>query len=69
MEFNYDTLGFGWVNYVGIVTRLWAGQPENQRSIPSRNKLILFSNSKTSPGAHPASSTVGTGGKAVGAQS
>jgi hypothetical protein len=48
---------------VGTATRLRAGRPRSQGSIPDRGKTFsLLYNIQTGPGAHPASYPMGTGG-------
>jgi hypothetical protein len=50
-----------------LATRLWAGRPRNQDSIPSRGKTILFFHSvQTGSEVQPASYPTDTGGSSPG---
>jgi hypothetical protein len=62
----FDSYKFGFFLFLlqssdSIVTRLRAGKPRSQCSIPGNVKKYVFSHLQTGFGAYPASYTMGTG--------
>jgi hypothetical protein len=51
---------------IGVVTRLQAEQPRNQRSVPGGMRFFLLRSIQTGLGAHPFSCLMGTGSLSLG---